>query len=116
MKRISLTTSILALLTVLAIVGSPLTTQAAAVPCADTKHVQAQLMALYGEVLAYSGRLKNSNILQLFMNERDESWSILVQIPSRGLSCIISSGHGFKAGVTNDLFDQVDLIPIGYQR
>ena len=102
--------------TVLAIVSSLVATQAAALPCADSKHVQAQLTALHGEVLTHSGRLENSNILQLFMNERDESWSILVQIPSRGLSCIISSGHGFKAGVTNDLFDQVDLIPIGYQR
>jgi hypothetical protein len=98
--------------TVLAIVISLVATQAAALPCADSKHVQAQLTALHGEVLTHSGRLENSNILQLFMNERDESWSILVQVPSHGLTCMISSGYGIEASVANSVFDQVDLIPV----
>jgi hypothetical protein len=98
--------------TVLAIVGSLLATQAAALPCADSKHVQTQLTALHGEVLTHSGILENSNILQLFMNERDESWSILVQVPSRGLTCMVSSGYGYDAGVANGVFDQVELIPV----
>jgi hypothetical protein len=110
-KKATMKTNLI-LAAVIAGFAATVATQAAALPCADSKHVQAQLTALHGEVLTHSGRLENSNILQLFMDERDESWSILVQVPSRGLTCMVSSGYGYEAGVMNGVFDQVDLIPM----
>jgi hypothetical protein len=87
--------------TVLAIVGSLVATQAAALPCADSKHVQAQLTALHGEVQTHSGRLQNSNILQLFMNERDESWSILERW-SRKFGPGVKMDRMMKVTIQND--------------
>jgi hypothetical protein len=80
--------------TVLAIVLSLIATQAVALPCADSTHIENQLMTLHGQVLSYSGRLDNSNMLQLFMNPLDESWSLMVQVPNRELTCMVSTGYG----------------------
>lgn len=98
--------------TLLAIAGSLLATQAAALPCANTSQVERNLRTSHGETLAYSGELENSNIIQLFMNESSESWSIMVQVPSRGLSCLVSSGYGREAAVQNPYFRQVQLTPM----
>lgn len=87
-------------------------TQAAAVQCADTTHVETQLLARHGETKAHYGILPNNNHLQVFMNDRSESWTIIVEVPNRGLSCLLSTGYGFEAVQSNRFITRVDLLPM----
>jgi NADH dehydrogenase/NADH:ubiquinone oxidoreductase subunit G len=99
-KKTTMKTNLI-LAAVIAGFAATVATQAAALPCADSKHVQAQLTALHGEVLTHSGRLQNSNILQLFMNERDESWSILERW-SRKFGPGVKMDRMMKVTIQND--------------
>jgi hypothetical protein len=87
-------------------------TQVLAVPCATTDHVEEQLLARHGEEKSYYGILANENLLQIFLNESSESWSIVVEVPSRGLSCLLSTGYGYHEVLSNQLMDRVDLLPM----
>jgi hypothetical protein len=80
--------------TVIATVLALSATHAVALPCADSTHIENQLMTLHGQVLSYSGQLENSNILQLFRNPLDEGWSLMVQVPTSDLTCMVSTGYG----------------------
>lgn len=96
----------------LSAVASLIATQAAAVQCTDTSHVEAQLMAKHGETMSHFGVLPNRNLLQVFLNESSESWSIIVEVPSRGLSCLLSTGYGFETVMSNRYVDRVNLLPM----
>lgn len=96
----------------LALAMSVAATQAFAVPCADTTHVEDQLLAKHGEAVSFYGMLPNENYLQVFMNEKSESWSIVVQVPARGLSCLLSTGYGYETAMTNNFTDRVSLLPM----
>lgn len=86
--------------------------QAFAVPCANTTHVEKQLLAKHGEAKSFFGTLPNENLLQVFLNDDSESWSIVVQVPARGLSCLLSTGYGYETVIENSLLERVDLLPM----
>jgi len=69
-------------------------------------------MAKHGEAISYFGVLPNRNLLQVFLNERSESWSIIVEVPSRGLSCLLSTGYGYETVMSNRYMDRVNLLPM----
>ena len=87
-------------------------TQVAAVPCADTTHIETQLLAKHGETMSHFGVLPSENLLQVFINERSESWSIIVEVPARGLSCLLATGYGFEAVMENELVTQAGILPM----
>lgn len=98
--------------TMLAIAGVFIATQVSALPCASTNHVEYKLRALHGETLAYYGQLENSNVIQVFMNRKNQKWSILVEVPSRGLSCLIGTGQGYEKVAKSRYFRRVSMTPM----
>lgn len=65
--------------------------------CAPTEQVAQQIQAQFGETLSHVGILPNANVLEVYSHPRSKTWTVLVTIPSRGLSCLMATGSGKAA-------------------
>lgn len=66
-----------------------------AATCADRTHVVTQLEQRFGETLRGNATTaSNDAMLEIFATPRSETWTILVSLPDRGLSCLVASGRG----------------------
>ena len=69
---------------------------AQAATCADRTHVVTQLETRFGETLVANAISSSRNVLEVFASDDKKTWSILVFLPERGLSCLVSTGKGDK--------------------
>jgi hypothetical protein len=67
---------------------------AQAATCADRSEVVNALADRFGETL-YGNAVSNSGeVLEIYSNTANETWTILVTLPDRGLSCLVATGTG----------------------
>lgn len=67
---------------------------ASAATCADRAHVTTQLEKRFGETLYANAVSKSNNVLEVYASDKGETWSILVYLPERNLSCLAATGRG----------------------
>jgi hypothetical protein len=81
-----------AMLAVAAAMVAPVAAQTAT--CADREHVVTQLQARFGETLRGNSLSTDNRVMEIYASPNARSWTILVSLPERGLSCLIASGRG----------------------
>ncbi len=62
--------------------------------CADRTLVVEALMERFGEEHFGHVRSDSDELLEIFSNASSQTWTILVTLPDRGLSCLVASGTG----------------------
>ena len=62
--------------------------------CADSGQVIQALNDRFGEALAGNAVSRTGSILEVYSNDTSRTWTILVTLPDRGLSCLVASGSG----------------------
>jgi hypothetical protein len=62
--------------------------------CADRTHVVQALNDRFGEALYGNAVSRTGEVLEVYSNPASQSWTILVSLPDRGLSCLVASGSG----------------------
>lgn len=73
--------------------------------CADSGQVVQALNDRFGEHLMGNAVSTTGSILEVYSSEGSESWTILVNLPDRGLSCLVASGSG-----ENGLAEQLNAL------
>lgn len=69
---------------------------AAAATCADRTHVVTQLQERFGERLVANSISPQNHILEVYAAPEGATWTILVSLPERGLSCLVATGEGTR--------------------
>ena len=67
---------------------------ASAATCADRSQVVKQLEAKFGETLYANSISRSNKVLEVFASPGAKTWSIMVFLPERGLSCLAATGKG----------------------
>lgn len=67
---------------------------AEAATCADRTRVVEALTERFGEDLYGNAVSRTGEVLEIYSNASSETWTILVTLPDRGLSCLVASGSG----------------------
>ena len=67
---------------------------AAAATCADRDHVSTQLAAQFGEAPIANQISHNNRILEIYASPDAQTWSIVITLPERNLSCLAATGKG----------------------
>lgn len=62
--------------------------------CADRTQVVQALSERFGEALYGNAVSNTGNVLEVYTNRTSQTWTILVTLPDRGLSCLVASGTG----------------------
>lgn len=62
--------------------------------CADSAHVVETLNERFGETHLGDVRSDTNEILAIYSNASSNTWTILLTLPERGLSCLVASGTG----------------------
>lgn len=73
---------------------SLLASEATAATCADRDQVVQRLDTRFGESLFGNAVSRAGAVLEVYSNVSSESWTILVTLPDRDLSCLVASGTG----------------------
>ncbi len=73
--------------------------------CDLRKDLAETLEKTYGESLIALGLLSTGGILELFVDYKDRSWTIIIT-QTNGISCIGASGIDFQFRVTTDEGDE----------
>lgn len=85
------------LITMAVLTSSIVGTSAVAATCADRAHVARQLETHHGETLESNVVGHDKTVLEIYTSGDADSWSILVFLPERGLSCLAATGNGRPA-------------------
>lgn len=75
----------------------PLSAAANTATCADRTLIVNALMERFGEERSGQVRSDSDEILEVFSNETSQTWTILLTLPDRGLTCHVASGTGRTA-------------------
>ncbi len=75
-------------------VAATLAPAANAATCADRTHVVTALSERYGEALFGNAVSRTGEVLEIYSNAASDTWTILVTLPDRGLSCLVAAGTG----------------------
>ncbi len=67
---------------------------AQAATCADRSEVVSALSDRFGEALYGNAVSNTGDVLEIYSNSASETWTILVTLPDRGLSCLVAAGTG----------------------
>ena len=62
--------------------------------CAESGQVIQALNDRFGEALTGNAVSRTGSILEVYSNDTSRTWTILVTLPDRGLSCLVASGTG----------------------
>jgi hypothetical protein len=65
-----------------------------AATCADRTQVVNALTERFGEALFGNAVSRTGEVLEIYTSASNETWTILVTLPDRGLSCLVASGRG----------------------
>ncbi|MEE2946060.1 MAG: hypothetical protein VX444_12860 [Pseudomonadota bacterium] len=66
----------------------------AAATCADRDHVTTQLAQQFGEAPVANQISHSNRILEVFASPGAKTWSIVITLPERNLSCLAATGKG----------------------
>lgn len=80
----------------LAIVAGTLGTAASAATCANRSALVERLETKFGETLLSNAVSRSEHILEVYGSHENDTWSILVYLPERNLSCLAASGRGIE--------------------
>ena len=69
-------------------------TASSAATCADRSQVVEALADRFGETLYGNAVSRDGNVLEVYSNPANETWTVLVNLPDRGLACLVASGNG----------------------
>lgn len=69
---------------------------AQAAKCAERSFVVGQLEDRFGESLMATSDIRDNAVLEVFSSEKTESWTVMISLPARGLTCMVASGSGFS--------------------
>ena len=83
-------------LTIAVFLGVTISTGASAATCANREHVVSQLEARFSEVLLANSVNASNQILEVYGSRENDTWSILVYLPDRNLSCLAATGEGLE--------------------
>ena len=72
--------------------------------CAETGRVVQALNDRFGEALTANAVSRTGSVLEVYSNGTSQTWTILVALPDRGLSCLVASGTGDQ-GLASRLSD-----------
>ncbi len=72
-------------------------TAATAATCADRTHVVTQLQNRFGETLQAVSAMRMSAVMEIYASQETESWTVMVSLPKRRLTCLVASGRGFTS-------------------
>lgn len=67
---------------------------AQAAECVNTKEIEAIVERNFGETLNYVGVIPNGNIIEIYHNSKNGSWSAVVSVPTKSISCLVATGKG----------------------
>lgn len=67
---------------------------ASAATCANRADVVNALETRFNETLSANAISPSNNVLEVYTSPGSETWSILVFLPDRGLSCLAATGKG----------------------
>lgn len=67
---------------------------AAKATCADRDHVTTQLAKQFGEAPVANQISQSNRILEVFASPGAKTWSIVITLPERNLSCLAATGKG----------------------
>ncbi|ABD56581.1 hypothetical protein Jann_3664 [Jannaschia sp. CCS1] len=65
-----------------------------AATCADRTQVTEALTDRFGESLYGNAVSNTGEVLEIYSSSENETWTVLVTLPDRGLSCFVASGTG----------------------
>jgi hypothetical protein len=65
-----------------------------AATCANRADVVQALNDRFGEALYGNAISSSGNVLEVYSNATNATWTILVSLPDQGLSCLVASGEG----------------------
>lgn len=80
----------------LALVAATFGTGAAAATCANRDAVVERLENRFGETLLANAVSPSKRVLEVFGSHKNDTWSIMVYLPERNLSCLAASGRGIQ--------------------
>ncbi|MFY0666059.1 MAG: hypothetical protein JXQ97_15655 [Natronospirillum sp.] len=76
-----------------AISGSLLmSTGVQAAECADRTQVVERLKNEFNETLTSVSEIRNNAVLEVFSSYNNETWTVMLTLPARGLSCMVATG------------------------
>jgi hypothetical protein len=67
---------------------------AQAAECVNTNKVATIIERNFGETLNYVGVIPNGNTIELYHNSKNDSWSAVVSVPTKSISCLVATGKG----------------------
>ena len=69
-------------------------TSASAATCADRTAVVERLETRWGETAIGNAMSASNNILEVYAATEVETWTILLTLPAKNLTCLVTSGSG----------------------
>jgi hypothetical protein len=73
---------------------TPLAAAANTATCANRTAVVEALLERFGEQQAGEVRSRSDELFEIFSNDTNQTWTILLTLPDRGLTCHVASGRG----------------------
>jgi hypothetical protein len=67
---------------------------ALAATCADRDHVVRQLEVKFDETLIANAVNPSNQVLEVYGSRDNDTWSVVVYLPERNLSCLAATGRG----------------------
>jgi hypothetical protein len=67
---------------------------AAAATCASRDAVVERLQFRFGEANIANSISRSNNVLEIFAKPNVDSWTVLLTLPERQLTCLVATGHG----------------------
>jgi hypothetical protein len=65
-----------------------------AAECIATDKVATVMERNFGETLSHVGVIPNGNTIELYHNPKNDSWSAVVSVPTKSISCLVATGKG----------------------
>ena len=69
-------------------------TSASAATCADRTAVVERLETRWGETAIANAMSASNNIIEVYAATEVETWTILLTLPAKNLTCLVTSGSG----------------------
>lgn len=77
-----------------AVFAMSMASTASAATCADRNAVVERLNANFGENLIANAMSPSNNVMEIYAKPDSTTWTILLTLPKRRLTCLVASGRG----------------------
>lgn len=62
--------------------------------CVSAERIAPLLKTNFGETLSQVGRLPNKNVIEVFYNDANKTWTVAVSVPKTRTTCVVATGVG----------------------